>query len=65
MKAWPCGGVQVREAKALTQQICDFLEAAGGCASTEALVQHFGDEVPAGKMALFRQLLKQARPRQE
>lgn len=51
--------VQVREAKALTQQICDFLEAAGGSAATALLIQHFEGDVPADKMALFRQLLKQ------
>ena len=55
---------QLRGAKALTQQICDFLEAEGGGAPSAAVIAHFGDRVPAAKMALFRQLLKQARNRQ-
>lgn len=50
---------QVREAKALTQQICDFLEAEGGSAATQAVIQHFEGDVPPAKMSLFRQLLKQ------
>lgn len=50
---------QVREAQALTQQLCDFLESAGGSAPTPDIIAHFGGSMPPSRMALLRQLLKQ------
>ncbi len=51
--------VQMRQAQALTQRICDYLSSVGGAATTPNIIAHFGDGITQSHMALFRQLLKQ------
>jgi DNA excision repair protein ERCC-6 len=51
--------MQVSRAEELTSQVVAFLEAHDGAAPTAELVDHFQSRVPAARMPLFRQLLKQ------